>query len=128
MKQELPKHYRNEQGKENKGEQPEQEMGEISLNNLGAGELFIHGSTIGLKSEYRTDSGAIEAFIVGTGEMFWGGTNTGDKQRELLVKPFSIIDLWRDIDLILDYADFDDLAKYKMIKEAVYLFNKTIMP
>lgn len=25
MKQELPKHYRNEQGKENKGEQPEQE-------------------------------------------------------------------------------------------------------
>lgn len=113
---------------ENKGEQPEQEMGEISLNNLGAGELFIHGGTIGLKSEYRTDSGAIEAFIVGTGEMFWGGTNTGDKQRELLVKPFSIIDLWRDIDLILDYADFDDLAKYKMIKEAVYLFNKTIKP
>jgi hypothetical protein len=60
---------------------------EVSLNDLPAGSLFQYGGTIALKSEYRTRNDAIEAFIVGSGEMFWGGTDTASEQGELMVKP-----------------------------------------
>lgn len=34
--------------------------------------------------------------------------------------------LWRDIDLILDFADHDEKQKLKMIEDKVDSFNKTI--
>lgn len=37
-------------------------------------------------------------------------------------------DLWRDIDLITDYADFGPTEKYKMIEQRINSFNKTIKP
>lgn len=36
--------------------------------------------------------------------------------------------LWQDIDLIIDYADFNEIQKYKMIKDKVHSFNKSIKP
>lgn len=62
---------------------------EVRLADLEPGKLFRFGDTIGFKSEYRT-GGAIEAFIVGSGEMFWGGTNTAQDQRELMVEPIDM--------------------------------------
>lgn len=62
---------------------------EVRLADLEPGKLFRFGDTIGFKSEYRT-GGAIEAFIVGSGEMFWGGTNTAQEQRELMVEPIEM--------------------------------------
>ncbi|RPI85145.1 MAG: hypothetical protein EHM34_02370 [Nitrosopumilales archaeon] len=46
----------------------------IKLGNLKNGGLFmtIDNKTIGVKSEYCDDSGAINAYIVGSGERFWG--------------------------------------------------------
>ncbi|EMY8532976.1 TPA: hypothetical protein ACGW5B_000541 [Bacillus paranthracis] len=60
----------------------------VSLADLEPGKLFRFGNTIGFKSEYQTGR-AIEAFIVGSGEMFWGGTNTANEQRELMVCPIN---------------------------------------
>ena len=48
----------------------------VLLGNIKPGSLFMStNGTMGLKSEYRTEAGAIEAYIVGSGEMFWGGTS-----------------------------------------------------
>lgn len=55
------------------------------LCDLPKGSLFLFEDTLCLKSEYRTDSGAIEAHIVGSGEMFWGGAKTPEEQSMLLV-------------------------------------------
>jgi len=57
----------------------------VTLEKLSAGSLFQYEETIALKTEYGTESGAIEAFIVGSGEMFWGGTNNAKDQRKLKV-------------------------------------------
>ena len=58
-----------------------------TLGKLPAGSLFLSEdmSTLGMKSEYYTDKGACEAFIVGSGEMFWGGTSNGAAQQALTV-------------------------------------------
>ncbi|PEC65338.1 hypothetical protein [Bacillus toyonensis] len=64
----------------------------VRLADLEPGKLFRFGDTIGFKTEYRT-GGAIEAFIVGSGEMFWGGTSTAQEQRELMVEPIDLKDL-----------------------------------
>ncbi|WP_016879489.1 hypothetical protein [Chlorogloeopsis fritschii] len=42
----------------------------IPLKDLPPGSLFQFGKTIALKSEYVSDNGRIEAFIVGTGNTF----------------------------------------------------------
>lgn len=46
-----------------------------TLEDLPHGSLFLHGKTLALKTGYRTESGIIEAHIVGSGEMFCGGTS-----------------------------------------------------
>jgi hypothetical protein len=62
----------------------------VSLEDLPAGCLFLYNQTLCLKTEYKTTNGAIEAFIVGSGEMFWGGTNTTEEQAKLKVKKVKI--------------------------------------
>lgn len=64
----------------------------IRLGKLKPGSFFKYGETLGFKSEYKTDSGAIEAFCVKSGEMFWGGTNNPNDQRELLVSKVELIE------------------------------------
>lgn len=56
-----------------------------TLEDLPNGSLFLYGETLGLKSEYMTDNYAIEAYIVGSGEFFWGGMNKGKDQAKLVV-------------------------------------------
>lgn len=60
--------------------------GLVSLAELEPGSLFEYKKTIALKTEYISESGTIEAFILGSGEMFWGGTDNAEDQRKLLVK------------------------------------------
>ena len=59
----------------------------VKLINLPPGKLFIHKKVIALKSEYFTKSGACECHILGSGEMFWGGTHNADDLNNLIVKP-----------------------------------------
>ncbi|HDR6312983.1 TPA: hypothetical protein QCU60_005007 [Bacillus cereus] len=58
----------------------------VRLADLEPGKLCRFGDTIGFKAEYWT-GGAVEAFIVGSGEMFWGGTSAAKDQREVVVEP-----------------------------------------
>jgi len=61
----------------------------VSLEELPAGSLFYYNNTLCLKTEYKSVGGAIEAFIVGSGEMFWGPTKDAQSQRKLMVSPVS---------------------------------------
>lgn len=45
--------------------------------------LFLFKNTIGFKSEY----GDCEAFVVESGEYFWGGTSDKDDRKKLMVIP-----------------------------------------
>ena len=53
------------------------------------GSLFICGDTLALKSEYATIKATNErqedAYIVGSGEYFWGGASTVKDRDELKV-------------------------------------------
>jgi len=53
--------------------------------------LFYYNGDFGFKTEYQDQNGP-EAYCVGSGEYFWGGTN-GDKEarRKLLVIPSLIV-------------------------------------
>jgi hypothetical protein len=65
-------------------------LAEIPLEDCPVG-LFQFGRTIGFKSEYMTQQSngdfSIDAYVVESGEYFWGGTNNGEDQRALFVTP-----------------------------------------
>lgn len=72
-----------------------------TLDELPFGTLFAFGDDcVAVKSEYQCNNGLIEAFIIGSGEQFWGGANTAKEQRELMVQPLEIEDDCADDDLI----------------------------
>lgn len=54
--------------------------------------LFIAGDCLGLKTEYRTDSGRTEAYVVASGESFQGGAQTAEARENLMVTPVEITD------------------------------------
>ena len=51
--------------------------------------LFRFNGRLGFKSEYRDDLGCAEAFVVESGEAFWGGTTDKIVRDKLLVVPVS---------------------------------------
>jgi hypothetical protein len=54
--------------------------------------LFMFGDTLGFKSEYGNNEGRIDAFIVSSGEFFWGpNPQTIAAQRERMVRPVRVI-------------------------------------
>jgi len=65
----------------------------IKLEDLDAGKLFLSEdkTCLALKSEYKTNAGAVEAYIVGSGEMFWGGTSDPSVQSKLPVWEVRVI-------------------------------------
>ena len=72
-----------------------------TLAELPCGTLFAFGDDcVAVKSEYQCNNGLIEAFIIGTGEQFWGGAKTAKEQNELMVQPLEIEDNCADDDLI----------------------------
>ena len=54
--------------------------------------LFIFGGCLGFKSEYRSEAGGIEAYVVVSGEFFWGGAKSHDERNLLMVTPVEIVD------------------------------------
>lgn len=62
-----------------------------TLDELPCGTLFAFGDDcIAVKSEYRCNNGLIEAFIIDSGEQFWGGVHTAEEQNALMVQPLEI--------------------------------------
>lgn len=65
-----------------------------TLDELPCGTIFAFGDNcIAVKSEYRCSNGLIEAFIVDSGEQFWGGAKTAKEQNELMVQPLEIVEV-----------------------------------
>ena len=65
----------------------------VTLDELPCGTIFAFGDDcIAVKSEYRCNNGLIEAFIIDSGEQFWGGVHTAKEQNELMVQPLEIVD------------------------------------
>lgn len=54
--------------------------------------LFLAGNCLGFKAEYRNEKGACEAYIVSSGEFFWGGAKTVEDREALTVTPVEIVD------------------------------------
>lgn len=64
----------------------------VRLDQLPEGSLFRFtnargGSCVALKTEYRNPKGAVEAYIVGSGEAFWGEVKTAQEMNALMVEP-----------------------------------------
>lgn len=59
------------------------------LGKLKSGSLFLFGGVIALKSEYRSN-GQSDAYIVGTGEYFWGGAKSPMERERLEVRILKI--------------------------------------
>ena len=63
----------------------------VTLDELLPGTIFAYGDDcIAVKREYRCENGLIEAFIVNSGEQFWGGVDTVKEQIALMVQPLEI--------------------------------------
>ncbi len=54
--------------------------------------LFLAGDCLGFKSEYRNEKGTCEAYVVASGEFFWGGAKSAEDREALLVTPVEITD------------------------------------
>lgn len=65
--------------------------GEVAFDRVNAGVLFQFGETVCLMSEY--DFGAI---VVGSGEMFWGGTNASKVRSLLMVQPLQLVHVTKE--------------------------------
>lgn len=67
--------------------------GKVTLAELMPGTIFLYGDDcIAVKSEYRCSNGLIEAFIIDSGEQFWGGAHTVREQHELVVQPMEVVE------------------------------------
>ncbi|MBR9841450.1 MAG: hypothetical protein GYB50_26890 [Rhodobacteraceae bacterium] len=54
--------------------------------------LFLAGDCLGFKSEYRNERGTCEAYVVSSGEFFWGGAKNAEEREALMVTPVEITD------------------------------------
>lgn len=61
--------------------------GKVSLRDCPPG-LFLFSGILGFKSEYGQD-----AYVVESGEFFWGGTSTHEERLKLEVKPITSAEL-----------------------------------
>lgn len=65
----------------------------IRLVDLKNGSLFLTSDlkNIGLKTEYCTDELGIDAYLVGSGEKFWGGTDNARDQANVEVYELEVV-------------------------------------
>ena len=82
----------------------------VTLEELPAGTLFSFSGDIVLKSEYTTEKGLIEAFILGSGELFCGGCPI-EEQPQLKVQPLKLISFAEEVKPII--APEDDQEPYR---------------
>jgi hypothetical protein len=66
--------------------QPDAGAGLCTLNDCPPG-LFRFDGTLCFKSEYGRNNGQCDAYVVSSGEYFWGGTSTPGPRGQLLVTP-----------------------------------------
>ncbi len=68
--------------------------------------LFLFVDCLGFKSEYHSD-GRVEAFVVSSGEYFWGGAKTHEEREALMVHPVELADAGSLRFVPLDQGDIE---------------------
>lgn len=73
-----------------------------TLDDCPTGLFWFEGNgygTLGFKSEYTTETSSMgvpflqcDAYVVSSGEYFWGGAKTGKERAELMVTPLNFDD------------------------------------
>ena len=82
---------------------------DVSLADCPIG-LFMHDGELCLKTEYGNNDGQIDAYIVSSGEYFWGGTSKAMDQRRVMVRPCTISATERttkQLEVMLAWAEGD---------------------
>ena len=80
----------------------------VTLDELLPGTIFAFGDDcIAVKSEYRCSNGLIGAFIIDSGEQFWGGAKTAKEQNALIVQPLAIEEV-DAVEVVHGYWHVDD--------------------
>lgn len=64
----------------------------VSLASCPIGLFLSSSGELCLKTEYGANEGRIDAYIVSTGEFFWGGTNSSREQRQVQVTWITVAD------------------------------------
>lgn len=54
--------------------------------------LLLFGGCLVFKSEYRGSEGTPDAYVVASGEFFWGGAKTRKERDALMVTPVEVVD------------------------------------
>lgn len=82
--------------------------------------LFVRGETLALKTEYGNNEGRIDAYIVSSGEFFWGkAPQSIASQRATLVRPVDLSALTIERDRLL--AERRDVAEAVAKREAALI-------
>jgi hypothetical protein len=62
-----------------------------TLEDCPIGPFISEYGNLCFKTEYQAADGRIEAYVAGSGEMFWGGTISAKDQRGVYVMPCTMI-------------------------------------
>ena len=68
----------------------------VTLGDCPPGLFLFEGQCLGFKSEYRTESEShpgvwqSDAYVVESGEYFWGGTSDPTQREKLMVLPLDV--------------------------------------
>jgi hypothetical protein len=93
---------------------------QVSLADCPIG-LFLKDGELCVKSEYGDNEGRIDAYIVSSGEFFWGGAKTRAQQRKVLVIPVDHRDLMNALELAIGHIDH--MAAFIASQNAGYSFE-----
>jgi hypothetical protein len=65
----------------------------VLLKNLPSGSMFTLDKieNWAIKTQYCNEAGGVEGYLHGTGEMFWGGTDSPDDLNNLSVYPVKMV-------------------------------------
>ena len=64
----------------------------VPLSEAPYGLFYSRDEVLCVKTEYGNNEGRIDAFIVESGEFFWGGAKSISEQRNVLVQPADVIE------------------------------------
>lgn len=65
--------------------------GMVPLSDAPYGLFYSRAGALCVKTEYGNNDGRIDAFIVQSGEFFWGGAKSCAEQRKVLVQPADVV-------------------------------------
>lgn len=82
--------------------------------------LFMYKEALCLKTEYMNRQGGVEAYVVESGDVFWGGAKSQEERNNLDVTPVSLDDLKPHGRWVCPDFEFSDYWKCSACDEEFY--------